>query len=161
LFCVGGTLKFISADIGGATISSWLPISHSLALAAVAPFYGYLQDLFGRRNITLAGGVTLCVGIIVVATASSMGAAIARMTVADFGAAIGESTALSGQVAAVFNFIHILMNRLRTSELVPVNKRGLYLAFVTFFVLPFCPWPMYTQLSANYHTWRWGLWICL
>ena len=96
LFFVGGTLSFIAADIGGAVVEAWMPISYSLVLAAVAPFCGYLQDLFGRRNITLAGGVVLCVGIIVVATAHSVGQAIAGMAVAGGGAAIGELTALAG-----------------------------------------------------------------
>jgi hypothetical protein len=48
-----------------------------------------------------------------------------------------------------------------TSELVPVKKRGIYLALVTLFVLPFTPYLLYAQLLSTYHTWRWGLWICL
>jgi len=76
LFFVGGTLAFIPADIGEATVEAWMPIVYSLVLALVAPFCGYLQDLFGRRNITLAGGVVLSVGIIVVATAQSVRAVL-------------------------------------------------------------------------------------
>lgn len=76
-----------------------MPISYSLVLAAVAPFCGYLQDLFGRRNITLAGGLVLCVGIVVVATAQNIGAAVGGMAVAGAGAAIGELTALAGCVS--------------------------------------------------------------
>lgn len=98
LFFVGGTLAFIAADIGGTIIEAWLPISYSLVLAAVAPFCGYLQDLFGRRVITLVGGVILCVGIIVVGSAQSPGAAITGMSIAGGGAAIGELTALAGCV---------------------------------------------------------------
>ena len=73
-----------------------MPISYSLVLAAVAPFCGYLQDLFGRRNITLGGGTALCVGIIIVATAHTPGQAIAGMSISGGGAAIGELTALAG-----------------------------------------------------------------
>ena len=83
-----------------------MPISYSLVLAAVAPFCGYLQDLFGRRIITLIGGVVLCVGIIVVATAHSVGQAIAGMSIAGGGAAIGELTALAGSVSS-FSDVHI------------------------------------------------------
>ena len=96
LFFIGGSLKFIAADVGGNVTVAWLPISYSLALAAVAPFCGHFQDLFGRRNITLAGGVALVIGIIIVATAHSMGQAIGGMTIAGTGAAIGELTALAG-----------------------------------------------------------------
>jgi hypothetical protein len=47
------------------------------------------------------------------------------------------------------------------SELVPVNKRGVYLALVTFSILPFCPYLMYSELLATYHTWRVSIWICM
>ena len=48
-----------------------------------------------------------------------------------------------------------------TAELVPVKHRGTYLAAVTFFVLPFVPYVMYSQLLGTYHTWRWGIYICI
>lgn len=96
----------MAKDIGGATIQAWMPISYSLALAAIAPFCGYLQDIFGRRNITLAGGVVLCVGIIVVATAHSIGAAIGGMAIAGAGAAVGELTALAGLVKNPSNIVY-------------------------------------------------------
>lgn len=96
LFFVGGTLSFIAADVGGSAVETWMPISYSLVLAAIAPFCGYLQDLLGRRYITLVGGVVLCVGIVVVATAHSVAVAITGMSVAGGGAAIGELTALAG-----------------------------------------------------------------
>jgi MFS family permease len=96
LFFVGGSLAFIAKDIGGATTEAWIPISYWLALATIAPFCGYLQDFFGRRNITLAGGVVLRVGIIVVSTAHSIGAAVTGMAIAGAGAAIEELTALAG-----------------------------------------------------------------
>lgn len=77
-------------------MSAWLPVSYALCLAAVAPFCGYLQDLFGRRNETLFGGVLLIVGTTVLATAKSFGAGIVGMALAGGGAAIGELTALAG-----------------------------------------------------------------
>lgn len=49
----------------------------------------------------------------------------------------------------------------RTAELVPVKHRGTYLAAVTFFVIPFVPYVMYSQLLGTYHTWRWGIYICI
>lgn len=96
LYFTGGSLSFIAADIGGATASAWLPVSYALALAAVAPFSGYMQDLVGRRNITLGGGLVLMVGIILLATAKSFGQGVVGMALAGAGAAIGELTALAG-----------------------------------------------------------------
>lgn len=73
-------------------------MSNSLALAATCPFCGYLQDLFGRRNISLLGCALLGIGIIVTATAQSFSQGVAGMTLAGAGAAIGELTALAGSV---------------------------------------------------------------
>jgi hypothetical protein len=55
---------------------------------------------------SLAGEVVLCVGIIVVATAHSIGAAIGGMAVAGAGAAIGELTALAGLVINLSKFLY-------------------------------------------------------
>ena len=98
LYFVGGSLSFIAKDIGGSEASAWLSVSYALALSAVAPFCGYLQDLVGRRNITLAGGVSLMMGCIILATAHSFGQGVVGMSFAGAGAAIGELTALAGWV---------------------------------------------------------------
>jgi MFS family permease len=95
---MGGSLSYVAADVGGASKSSWLPVSNTLAIAAVAPFSGYLQDLIGRRNITLVGGLILIVGIILVGTAHRFGQAVTGMTLAGAGAGIAELTALAGWV---------------------------------------------------------------
>jgi MFS family permease len=96
LYFVGGSLSFIAADLGGLDVISWLPVAYGLALAAVAPFCGYMQDLLGRRYVTLLGGASLNLGIIVLATAKSFGAALVGMGFAGAGAAVGELTALAG-----------------------------------------------------------------
>lgn len=84
------------ADVGNASASAWLPVCNTLVLAAVSPFAGYLQDLFGRRYITLVGSVMIMVGIVLVGTAHSFAQAIAGMSLSGGGAAIGELTALAG-----------------------------------------------------------------
>lgn len=96
LYFAGGSLSFISRDIGGTEASAWLAVAYALALSAVAPFCGYLQDLVGRRNITLAGGAVLMMGCIIIATAKQFGQGVVGMSFAGAGAAIGELTALAG-----------------------------------------------------------------
>jgi hypothetical protein len=96
LYFVGGSLSFIAADIGGASKISWLPVSNTLVLAAFAPYCGYMQDIFGRRYITLGGGLLILTGCAILATAHSFGQAIVGMCFAGAGAAIGELTALAG-----------------------------------------------------------------
>ncbi|KIW63894.1 hypothetical protein PV04_08862 [Phialophora macrospora] len=141
LYFVGGSLTYIASDLGSAS-TGWLPVSNSLALAAVCPFCGYLQDMFGKRNISILGSILILVGTIVTATAHSFAQGVSGMTIAGAGASIGELTALAG-----------------TAELVPVKKRGIYLACVTFFICPFFPYVLYSQLLSSHSTWRWGLWI--
>jgi hypothetical protein len=41
----------------------------------------------------------------------------------------------------------------------PVRLRGLYLGFVTIFILPFAPYLVYCELLGHYATWRWSFWI--
>jgi MFS family permease len=51
-------------DLGGERVEVWLPVSNTLVLAAICPFTGYLQDLFGHRRTTLFGSVLIMVGIV-------------------------------------------------------------------------------------------------
>ena len=47
-----------------------------------------MQDLVGRRNITLGGGLVLIVGIIVMATAKNFGSGLVGMALSGAGAAV-------------------------------------------------------------------------
>jgi MFS family permease len=89
-------LSYMVADLGNAAGAVWIPVCNTLVLAAVSPFAGYLQDLFGRRNITLIGSVLVMTGIAVAGSAKSFAQGIAGMSIAGGGAAIGELTALAG-----------------------------------------------------------------
>ncbi|KAH6869408.1 major facilitator superfamily domain-containing protein [Thelonectria olida] len=144
LYFVGGALSYIEADLGATANGVWLPVSNTLAITAVAPFVGYLQDLLGRREITLMGLVTIMVGLVLIGTARSFGQAIAGMSLSGVGAGICELTALAG-----------------ISDIVPVRQRGVSLAFVTAFLLPFTPYVMYSQLLSVHATWRWTMWLTL
>lgn len=138
----------MAADLGGQALTSsvWLPVSNTLAVAAVAPFSGYMQDMFGRRNITLIGSVAIMVGCILAATAHSFGQGVVGLAIAGAGAGIGELTALSG-----------------VAELVPVKYRGFYLGGIVAFLLPFTPYVLYSQLLSTRtgQGWRWCYWISL
>jgi MFS family permease len=96
LYFVGGSLTFIVKDLGTTVGTGWLPTANTLAIAAVAPFVGYLQDLFGKRYIALFGAMLLCLGCVVVGTAHHFGQAVAGMAIAGAGAGIGELTGLAG-----------------------------------------------------------------
>jgi len=86
----------MEADLGATNVGSWLPVSNTLAITAVAPFVGYLQDLLGRRNITLAGSIVIIVGIALIGSAHSFPQALAGMAISGAGAGVCELTALAG-----------------------------------------------------------------
>ncbi len=139
-----GSLPYIIQDIGGAEIQVWFSTAYALCLASIAPFSGYMQDVFGRRTISITGGVVLCIGLIVCATSQKIGQAIVGQALSGTGAAICELTAFAG-----------------TAELVPVRKRGIYIGLIILLILPFSPFPIYCTLLSTRATWRWGFWICL
>ncbi|KAL6712287.1 hypothetical protein ACN47E_000164 [Coniothyrium glycines] len=147
LYFTGGSLGFIEEDLGLARGSAWLPTANILAIAAVCPYAGYLQDLFGKRYIALFGSMCICVGCILVATGHSFAQLLAGMSISGVGAATGELTGLAG-----------------LAEVVPVKYRGYSLALVTAFVIPFCPYLLYVEMWSHHDTkvgWRWGPWVAL
>src|ERR1700742_4817483 len=144
LYFVGGCLSFIEADLGATKVGSWLPVSNTLAITAVAPFVGYLQDLLGRRNITLAGSIVIMVGIALIGSAHSFGQAVTGMALAGGGAGVCELTALAGYDYRHVMYCHVnLLTGARLSDIVPVRQRGIALALMTASIIPFTPYVMY------------------
>lgn len=113
LYFVGGCLSYIETEIPGASVKgSWLPVSNTLAITAVSPFVGYLQDLLGRRNITLAGSIIIMAGIALIGSAHSFGQAVGGMALSGAGAGICELTSLAGYTehrnAFLFEILYLL-----------------------------------------------------
>lgn len=96
LYFLGSGLSYITADLNAVSVGSWLPVSNTLAITAVVPFAGYLQDLLGRRNITLFGLVVVMIGIAVFGSAPHFGQAVAGTALTGAGAGICELTSLAG-----------------------------------------------------------------
>jgi MFS family permease len=144
LYMVGGMDSYVSAALGAQGKAGWITVANTLAITSVAPFTGYLQDLVGRREITLIGSAIICVGIALVGSAHSFGQAVGGMAMAGAGAGICELSALAG-----------------LSDIVPVKHRGYALALMIACILPFTPYVIYGQLLASHTSWRWGIWLCL
>ena len=98
LYFCAGALSYISADVGGGSAGSWLPISYTLAAAVPIPFCGYLQDIFGRRVIALGAALLVIIGAIIMGTAHSFSQGVAGMALSGAGAGIAELSALAGYV---------------------------------------------------------------
>lgn len=92
-------MSFISEDLGLSRGSAWLPTANILAIAAVCPYAGYMQDLLGKRYIALFGSLCICIGCVLMGTTHSFGQALAGMAISGMGAAIGELTGLAGHVS--------------------------------------------------------------
>ncbi|KAL1794523.1 hypothetical protein ACET3X_007944 [Alternaria dauci] len=154
LYFTGGSLSFIEKDLDLARGSAWLPTANILAIAAVCPYAGYLQDLFGKRYIALFGSFCICLGCVLVGSGHSFGQLLAGMAISGAGAAIGELTGLAG---------YVYLDK-ETKTYLPVKYRGYSLALVTAFVLPFCPYLLYVELWSHNDGgigWRWGPWCAL
>lgn len=96
MYYIGATLSYVQADLHNFGSASWLPVSNTLAVAASAPFSGYLQDLLGRRNITLLGLIVVMVGIVIAGTAHQFGQAVAGLAISGVGAGICELSSMAG-----------------------------------------------------------------
>ncbi|KAK4145381.1 major facilitator superfamily domain-containing protein, partial [Dichotomopilus funicola] len=128
---------YIYRDLGGAGYWVWSITANLLATAAISPFVGALSDLFGRRYVAIAGNITIILGQVLCGAAHSMDMFIAGMSITGIGTGINELTALAG-----------------TAELVPLSRRGYYIAGMVLTVLPFLPSAMYAQLIASVANWR-------
>ena len=91
-------MAFIVADLKAPNTAVWLPVANTLAIASIAPYTGYLQDLFGKRYIALFGSLLICIGILVLGTAHDFGQGVVGMALAGAGAGIGELTGLAGYI---------------------------------------------------------------
>ena len=137
LYFVSAGLTYISLSLN-TDIGNWMLTANTLAVAAICPFVGYLTDLVGRRWICVFGTVCLNIGSIVMATAKTLGAAVAAQAVGGIGAGICELTAIAG-----------------VAEISPQRWRGVTLSLVTFSIIPFMPQILYSVLIEQAATWRW------
>lgn len=77
LYLYGSVLPDIYGEIGGANGKwVWMIIGYLIPNAALCPFVGALSDLFGRKKVAMFGQVVLCIGPIVVSTATRIETAI-------------------------------------------------------------------------------------
>lgn len=122
--------------------SALTAVHSTLAVAAIAPFVGYITDLLGRRWVCIGGTVCLLVSSILIAASYNFATVIAGMAIGGIGAGICELTALAG-----------------VAEITPVRWRGASLALVTFTILPFMPSVIYVLELEQAGSWRWSFLI--
>ncbi|KAK1758484.1 fungal trichothecene efflux pump [Echria macrotheca] len=137
LYFFAAVPAYIIADLGGADHWVWFVTANLLATAAISPFVGALSDLVGRRSVALIGSMAIIIGQVMCGAAQEMDVFIGGMAVSGIGTGICELTVLAG-----------------VSELVPISRRGYYLAAVTLSIIPFLPSVLFAQLIASNSSWR-------
>ncbi|KAK4155147.1 major facilitator superfamily domain-containing protein [Chaetomidium leptoderma] len=137
LYLFAGAPVYIYRDLGGVDHWVWFITANLLATAAISPFVGALSDLMGRRYVAVMGSVTIILGQVICGAARDMDMFIAGMTITGVGTGINELTALAG-----------------TAELVPLSRRGYYIAGMVLTILPFLPSAMFAQLISFHASWR-------
>ncbi|KAJ9608520.1 hypothetical protein H2200_007508 [Cladophialophora chaetospira] len=95
-YFIGLVLLFMKADLKlNSTESSWIPVASSLTFACTAPCVGYLQDIFGRRNTLILGGLAGILGNGLMAGAHSFVTALIGSTFTGLANSLGELTAIA------------------------------------------------------------------
>ncbi|WP_226549945.1 MDR family MFS transporter [Celeribacter naphthalenivorans] len=82
---VSTALPTIVADLGGLEHLSWVVTAYILASTVVAPLYGKLGDLYGRRNVVIFSVTLFLTGSVLCGLANSMGFLIAARALQGLG----------------------------------------------------------------------------
>lgn len=134
----------LGEEIGGASLSFWIPSGWGAAAAVGFTIAGRLSDIFGRRYVILFGQLLTVIGGAIAGTANSMNQLIAGEVV--LGASIGTvSVAYAG-----------------LSEILPNKYRGVGLAWTEFNL---ASWAVPSTLLANAMisnaSWRIMFWLAI
>jgi EmrB/QacA subfamily drug resistance transporter len=78
-------LPTIAGELGNVHLFGWVGASYLLSTAAVAPFYGKLGDMYGRKNVVLTAIVLFLFGSLVCGMAWSMESLVAARVVQGIG----------------------------------------------------------------------------
>ena len=78
-------LPTIAGELGGVHLFGWVGASYLLSTAAVAPFYGKLGDMYGRKNVVLTAIILFLVGSLVCGMAWSMESLVAARVLQGIG----------------------------------------------------------------------------
>ncbi|KAF3384619.1 hypothetical protein F1880_002778 [Penicillium rolfsii] len=139
-------LPTISAHFKASQISySWVGSSYLVTQSALAPSWGKVSDIFGRKPVTLLAMFVIFIGSLVCAVANSIGMLIAGRAIQGAGA------------GGVMLIVTILIG-----DLVSPRERGLYFAFLGgVYAVAISSGPLIGGALAEKIGWRWCFYINL
>ncbi|KAJ9603453.1 hypothetical protein H2200_012231 [Cladophialophora chaetospira] len=145
-FIVATSILFpIGTDLGDLENLGWVVSGWSIASSVSFSLAGSLSDIFGRRNVILAGEFISLVGAIIAAVAQKLSTLIAGSTL------LGLSCGFA------------LVSYAAVPELLPNKYRALGIACIEGFLT--IPWVALAFLLGNlfvvHATWRWVYYICI
>jgi MFS family permease len=96
LYFMVGPMAYIVADVNAGKKASWIPLAYVLAQGTPVPFAGYIQDIVGRRWMTLIASLSVAIGAVLIGTAHSFPHAVSGSALAGAGGGIAELGAIAG-----------------------------------------------------------------
>ncbi|MEO6866860.1 MAG: MDR family MFS transporter, partial [Gaiellales bacterium] len=136
-------LPAIAADLHGLDLYTWVFTISMLASAVAVPVFGKMSDLYGRRNLYIAGSTIFMVGAIGCALAPSMELLIAARAVQGIG--MGAIMPLAMAIIA---------------DVVPATERGKWQGLMgAVFGLATVLGPLAGGAISDAFGWRWIFWM--
>lgn len=136
---VATALPAIVRNLGGGSVYTWVVAAYLLTSTVTLPLYGRLSDLYGRRELLLAGLALFLVGSLLCAAAQTMGQLIGARALQGLGAGALLPISLS-LIADMFRAGKVA----RLSALIGITMAASYVAG-----------PALGGLLTDFASWRW------
>lgn len=135
----------IVRELGNLPLSSWIAIGYMLAGAATVPIYGWLGDLFGRKNMLLMALGIFALGSVCCALSTSMEWLVINRVVQGIG---------SGGL--------MILSQALIGEWVAPRQKAKYQGyFSSLFALSSMGGPVLGGFIVTYLNWHWLFWLNL